>query len=85
VADEGMGTPVTTRLARRGAVPVAGIQRAVGCGCPGNPGVRRGSAAGPTSGPELDALAARLYSGSASWRELLADRERAGVLVDMGH
>jgi hypothetical protein len=71
------------------AIQAAGVQRATdSSAAPANPatGGAPGAAGGPASGPELDALAARLYDRIRLRlrRELLADRERAGVLVDMG-
>jgi hypothetical protein len=85
----GASSDEPTGAAADGLVPVAGIQRAVDStptpAAPASGGAP--GAAGPTSGPELDALAARLYERIRLRlrRELLADRERAGVLVDMGH
>jgi hypothetical protein len=70
----------------RGVQRAAGdeVAPAAGAAPTGTPGA---GGAGPTSGPELDALAARLYERIRLRlrRELIADRERAGVLVDMGN
>jgi hypothetical protein len=90
VADPALGSPDAADPGIA-ASSEAGVQRAAGDAAPAAgpaPAGTAGSAgaSGPTSGPELDALAARLYERIRLRlrRELLADRERAGVLVDMG-